>query len=125
MTDNEEKINHVRLMASGEIMTCLGPADRAGLKQVLEELDHVRLVKKNLLELNHDDLRTYHKYRTELLVEAEKLCAQLKVGAELEHFEYGFRADCKKAIKDFRNYIEWGIRNEDSRDRETKEETRG
>ena len=43
MTDIEKKIDHVRLMASGEIMTCLGPADRAGLRQVLEELNRLKI----------------------------------------------------------------------------------
>lgn len=36
------KLNHVRLMADGSIMTCLGPADRHALRMLVDELENER-----------------------------------------------------------------------------------
>lgn len=36
----DRKLDHARRMAEGEIMTCLGPADRHALRMLISELDN-------------------------------------------------------------------------------------
>lgn len=65
--DIEQKLDHARRMAEGEIMTCLGPADRHALRTLIGELENY--------DRAFDKLSDGYGAAVVAMMEARELCA--------------------------------------------------
>lgn len=61
MTTMEEKLRHFELMATGEIMTCLGPADRHAMRALLDEFTRLKYESEAANALGDERVRKLEK----------------------------------------------------------------